>query len=252
MDIEQPEARNEVQLSKEFKMNRTNLLKEYYQKYFPFDKVCQWLGHVDSRENSSLNSHDYFNRREISYVIPSSFEDDEFVVRHISYSKPEKFKSDVLEKIPIRIDIGAVFEQEPSKNKDILQKEKNNALDREYVIDIDMNDYDKIRTCCTGKKLCPLCWKFMTLAYRVLKKALEQNLGLSKILWVFSGRRGIHAWVCDDRARFMRNDVRAAVTQYLNLSVSNDSSDNLVLKVVRESLVENSDGSYQFNNPFFK
>ena len=97
-----------------------------------------------------------------------------------------------------------------------------------------MSDYDCIRTCCTGKKLCNRCWQFMVAAYEVLKVALEQDFGFKHIMWVFSGRRGIHAWVCDDRARLMNNQIRSCVTSYLDISVNNDRMGAFVKPIVTE------------------
>lgn len=111
-----------------------------------------------------------------------------------------------------------------------------------------MSDYDRIRSCCSGKKLCSRCWKFMYLAYLVLKRSLAEDFGFTNILWVFSGRRGIHAWVSDERARFMRNEVRAAVTQYLDISISTDQADTMVCKEVREDIDEEG----KFTYPLFK
>ena len=56
--------------------------------------------------------------------------------------------------IPFRIDIGAFFDGNVSGNKNKVKDLILTPVEREFVIDIDMDDYDQIRTCCSGKKLC--------------------------------------------------------------------------------------------------
>ena len=138
------------------------------------------------------------SRREISYIITSDDGfDEEYVIRNMSYKKPEEFKDYVLKMVPLRIDIGAYFNGDVSQNKNKVKDLHIKPIEREFVIDIDMNDYDHIRTCCEGKKLCKKCWEYIKAAYEVLKVILEDSFGFTNILWVFSGRRGLHAWVCD-------------------------------------------------------
>ncbi|NXW85928.1 PRI1 primase, partial [Alopecoenas beccarii] len=44
-----------------------------------------------------------------------------------------------------------------------------------------------------------------------------EDLGVRHRLWVYSGRRGVHCWVCDDAVRKWSPALRAATVEYLSL-----------------------------------
>ncbi|KFV71818.1 DNA primase small subunit, partial [Dryobates pubescens] len=44
-----------------------------------------------------------------------------------------------------------------------------------------------------------------------------EDLGVRHRLWVYSGRRGVHCWVCDDEVRKWSPALRAAAVEYLTL-----------------------------------
>jgi len=91
---------------------------------------------------------------------------------------------------------------------------------RELVFDIDVTDYDAIRTCCVGKDICRSCWGFISAAVKVIDFALRDQFGFEHLLWVYSGRRGIHCWVLDEDALYITDDQRKAVLEWLNVTKS--------------------------------
>ena len=117
-----------------------------------------------------------------------------------------------MKKLPHKIDIGAVFTADPRDHKKFKLFE---PVQREFLIDIDLTDYEFL-DCDVGKiETCDRCWPIMALAARVLNQILVSDFGFEHLLFVYSGRRGIHCWGCDTRARVMSNDVRSAVADYL-------------------------------------
>ena len=52
-------------------------------------------------------------------------------------------------------------------------------IHKEFVIDIDMDDYNNVRTCCADANICGKCWKYMKEAYVVIERALKGKLSLN-------------------------------------------------------------------------
>lgn len=117
----------------------------------------------------------------------------------------------------VRMEIGPVYNQDVRESKSALSMF---ATERELVFDIDMDDYDAVRTCCSGKKVCADCFQYLAAAARVLERSLKEDFGFEHLLFVFSGRRGLHCWVSDRRARLLTNEGRAAVANYIRLEHS--------------------------------
>mmetsp|Transcript_41224 Transcript_41224/g.89862 ORF Transcript_41224/g.89862 Transcript_41224/m.89862 type:complete len:465 (+) Transcript_41224:24-1418(+) len=192
-----------------------DLLRVYYDRLFPYPEFCEWLGYrsrpYDTFPEDSKNEAFLF-RRELSFTLPG-----DIYIRYLCFKGPAELKEKMMSQQPEKIDIGAVFTI-PPKNHNTVNKEQGfRPVQRELVFDIDMDEYDDIRTCCTGANVCRKCWGFMAAAIRCLDAALREDFGFKHILFIFSGRRGVHCWVCDDEARKLPNDQRTAVAEYLTL-----------------------------------
>ena len=158
--------------------------------------------------------------REFSFTLRDE-QQAEIYIRFQSFATRQALKADILKKCPEKIDLGAVYSAPPAQ-KATLRPGLFRPIERELVFDIDMTDYDDIRTCCKGAAICNKCWKFMALAQRILHDALTEDFGFKHILWVYSGRRGVHCWVCDDRARHLSEDARKAIVNYLEIVKGGD------------------------------
>lgn len=171
------------------------LLRVYYARLFPYDAFCRWLTY----DAKSLS------KRELCFTLAN-----DVYCRYQTFAGPAELKSGMLKAMPHKIDVGAVFNMSPSEHKSPAFKPEQ----RELVFDIDLSDYDDVRTCCQGATVCRKCWRFVCAAVKVMDACLRQDFGFRHVLWVYSGRRGVHCWVADKTARDLTNDARSAVVSY--------------------------------------
>lgn len=130
---------------------------------------------------------------------------------------PTSLRKDILRLNPSRFEIGPVYTANPRDRKTLRKSTAFRPMAKELVFDIDLTDYDEIRTCCSKANICHKCWSFITMAIKVVDAALRQDFGFGHIMWVYSGRRGAHAWISDKRAREMDDSKRRAIAGYLEV-----------------------------------
>lgn len=178
------------------------LLELYYKEYFPLEPFIKWLSYGDPVA---------LQRREFSFTL-----DGDIYKRFLEFGKSEDLGKALIKDKPHKIDIGAVYTNSCKHKLAADFKE----VQRELVFDIDISDYDDVRRCCQGAKVCAQCWPLMSIAVKVLKRTLNDDFGWDKLLFVFSGRRGIHCWVLDKEARFVDKPGRVAIANYCQITVN--------------------------------
>ncbi|XP_013386093.1 LOW QUALITY PROTEIN: DNA primase small subunit-like [Lingula anatina] len=181
-----------------------DFLPIYYKRLFPYGLYYQWLNYGGVPKT-------YFTNREFSFTLK-----DDVYVRYQSFADQQDMEKEIQKRCPYKIDIGAVFTHRPKDHKTV-KAAAFQAQEKELVFDIDMTDYDEVRSCCSGADICPKCWPLMIIAVKIIDTALREDFGFEHLLWVYSGRRGIHCWVCDEQARKLSQNARTAIAEYLSV-----------------------------------
>lgn len=83
----------------------TQLLPYYYKKLFPYKQFYKWLSYGNVIP-------DYFNRREFSFTL-----DGDIYIRYLSFNDADEFQKTLINRNPIKIDIGAVYNIQPKGKK---------------------------------------------------------------------------------------------------------------------------------------
>lgn len=187
----------------------------YYNRLFPVDDICKWLayGHDFDIADDKDNDRDRLAKREFGFSFVDAFGDTSYL-RWQSFKDAKAFLESLLMHVPSWVNVGASY------NRSVKAKGSGPELvpeSKEFVIDIDLTSYDPVRNCCKGANICNKCWPLASAAIEVIDKFLRETMDFKFILWVYSGRRGIHCWVCDARARNYTDRQRASLISAMNL-----------------------------------
>ncbi|KAM0684964.1 p48 polypeptide of DNA primase, partial [Conglomerata obtusa] len=168
-------------------MDVTHLLQSYYNNFYPFDLIYNYLQKTPYREFTITLQNNVY-------------------IRALSFTSSDEMKIFVMKKIPAKIDVGPIYTTLPEQGTEML------PLKKELVFDIDLTDYK--RNCCQGKTLCDLCFTLIKCAAKIMDFVLSEHFGFQKILYVFSGGRGLHIWVSDESAQYLDDYERKQISTY--------------------------------------
>nr|POE93649.1 dna primase small subunit [Quercus suber] len=214
-----------------------DILRQYYSRLLPFRQLFHWLNHAATPQPD-------FQHREFAFTLPGGG-----YVRYQSFATADLFRKQCIQMTPERFEIGPQYSVNPRDRKSVRKASAFRPVMKELVFDIDMTDYDPIRTCCSGAAICSKCWQFIVMAIKVVDVALREDFGFQHILWVYSGRRGAHAWISDKRAREMDDSKRKSVANYLVLISGGENGKRAML---RRPLHPHIDRSLKILNPYFQ
>ncbi|QRW06470.1 DNA primase small subunit [Ceratobasidium sp. AG-Ba] len=141
----------------------------FYRRLYPFKPIFNWLNQEHAPSRLTTN-------REFALTLQG-----DVYLRYNSFGNAEDMKKEICRYNPTRFEIGAIYSARP-RDKKSLRPGAFTPTARELVFDLDMTDYDSIRTCCTGKGICRKCWKFIAAAVEVLDTTLREDFGYRHLL----------------------------------------------------------------------
>jgi len=184
-------------------------VEDYWLKQFPIKDFCAWLTH-DGRYALS--------RRNIRLRLCSAPKgpgpgpiETYWTLSHVLRCEADLYKYIEAHASQVAsIEVGCIYPT-AGEERDGGAGEQHDAIRNakqfgvfqcELRIDVDLNDYADFRTCGCGKDkiCCNQCFDLFLAqaAIPVLRSAIAW-WGLTKVELFFSGRRGIHMWVRDER-----------------------------------------------------
>jgi DNA primase small subunit len=174
------------------------MLQEYYSNYFDVTPLISVIGLTT------------FRHREFGFDLGEVF------TRNLSFDTPRKLVDFMANRGVFQAYVGAVYSESPSKQQPI---QKISWESRELVFYFDLDEYDNVRKCkCKGEKtFCEECWTLAQDAMIFLDATMREDFGFEELVWVFSGRRGVHCWICDDVGKKLDQRQRSAIIKYLTL-----------------------------------
>lgn len=191
------------------------MYNSYYRNCYPCVDVIEWVGaSYQTVEWAMELSNDVF-------------------IRYLQMKDADTLRKQLNTHGPLKVHIGPSYNMNPSLH-DRVSDVHFQWTGHHLVFDVDVDDYPD-RPCCKEKqKVCRQCWPLLAACIKIIDRGLREDFGFKQVLWVFSGRRGVHCWVSDDRVKKMNSFTRAGICKYFSAELPTYASH--VHPVIRNSV----------------
>jgi DNA primase small subunit len=92
----------------------------------------------------------------------------------------------------------------------------------------------------------------MTISIKIIDRVLRQDFGFQHLLWIYSGRRGVHCWISDPRARKLTAEGRRAIVGYLEVVKGGENQTRRVNLAPNRGLPPTMQLAYKELNAWFE
>lgn len=161
------------------------------------------------------------------------------------YATASELEELVLVKGLKTLHVGAVWSGVPQKapQDERLKLDAPAPARRMFVVDIDLQDYPLSisKEDQAGNDRALPC---VLIGIEILKRVLSDGFGFEQTATFYSGRRGAHLYVLDERAVGMSDEARAAVTAFFSIS----STDKNTGRLHGAALLDHPNFSYLYND----
>ncbi|MHA2252162.1 MAG: DNA primase catalytic subunit PriS [Candidatus Kariarchaeaceae archaeon] len=192
-----------IKVSSDRKELQDNLLR-YYREYFDVNLIWKVI------EQSNFTTREFgFERLDSGFTRNKSFLEPEHLVEYLST-------------FPVAgAYIGSLYKDRllpADRYHEAITIHNSEWLGRELIFDLDLDEYDPVRTCdCVGKSVCEICWGLMQEAAIVMDETLRVDFGFTNLVWIYTGGRGYHCWVLDTKCFTLNQDQRSSIIGYMQL-----------------------------------
>jgi DNA primase small subunit len=185
---------------------------EYYAHHYPYEKLVTLL----TRNGDRLSDCEFAIEGKTSTG-------DKLYRRYASVRGPSELR-DLVSRFPgvKAFHFGAFYSN--GSQKEAIKSGESVPVRRVLSFDIDLTDLEflelKDADGSVSAEKCDAAYPVSAAAAYIVRTVLQKAFGFSEIMIVYSGRRGVHVHVFDDKAMALDDEGRSAILAYVNCGMA--------------------------------
>jgi DNA primase small subunit len=185
---------------------------EYYAKHYPYEQLVKLL----TRNGDDLANCEFAIEGKTSTG-------DKLYKRYVSVRSPSELRNAVSRFTGVKaFHFGAFYSN--GSQKEAIKSGESVPVRRVLSFDIDLTDLEflelKDADGSVSAEKCDAAYPVSAAAAYIVRTVLQKAFGFSEIMIVYSGRRGVHVHVFDDKAMRLNDEGRSAILAYVNCGMA--------------------------------